>query len=53
MDRTVVKYGPIIKFLFNPTKPKMEERVESGDVGVGVGVLIDGAMGRVGVVFGA
>jgi hypothetical protein len=28
MDRSIVKFGPIIKYLFDPTKPRMEERVK-------------------------
>jgi hypothetical protein len=32
MDRTIVKYGPLIKYLFDPTQPRMEERVKSGSV---------------------
>jgi hypothetical protein len=31
MDRTVVKFGPIIKYLFDPTKPRWEERVRAGE----------------------
>jgi hypothetical protein len=28
MDRSIVKFGPIIKYLFDPTQPRMEERVK-------------------------
>lgn len=41
MDRTIVKYGPIIKYLFDPTMPRMEEKVKAA------------AGGKVGVVFEA
>jgi hypothetical protein len=30
MDRSIVKFGPIIKYLFDPTQPRMEERVKQG-----------------------
>jgi hypothetical protein len=33
MDRSIVKFGPIIKYLFDPTQPRMEERVKQGKVG--------------------
>jgi hypothetical protein len=30
-NRTAVKFGPIIKYLFDPTQPRWEERVKKGE----------------------
>jgi hypothetical protein len=33
MDRTIAKFGPRIKYLFDPTQPRWEERLkQSGKV---------------------
>jgi len=34
-DRSVVKFGPIIKYLFDPTQPRWEERAKAGKTTAG------------------